>query len=180
MLGKRFAIVAVSTPVLCFLAQSGCARKSPPEPGRYYSKEKGFSIRLPKEWERKEGFMGTTIMGLSPQEGPADEFRENVNVFVEELPKALSLEEYSSLSLANLRKLMTDFQEHETSQTTVGDAGASRLVSSHRMGQYDLKVLVYWLIKARRAYVITCSAEREQFDAYLGKFEDIVKSFRFE
>lgn len=180
MFRRKPPCLVLSALVLSCVSPGGCARRPPPEPGRYHSKEKGFSIRLPKEWERREGIMGTTVIALSPQEGPADQFRENVNVFVEELPRTISLEEYSTLSLANLRKLMTDFQELGTGEAVIGKATAVRRISSYRMGQFSLKALAYSLVKGRRAYVITCSSEAEQFDTYLGKFEDIAESFRLE
>lgn len=163
--------------VIFGLGLNGCA---PKEPDRYYNKDEGFSIKLPNEWEKKEGFMGTTIVTWSPQESSADQFRENVNVAVEELPKALSLEEYFQLSLANLSKLMTDFQEHEKGQLSIDNNDAKWLIYSHRMGTVKLKVLVYMLVKGRRGYAIVCSAAPEQFLKYRDKFEEIVQSFKFE
>ena len=177
MFRKQFAVLAISALMVFGLALNGCSRR---EAGRYYSKDKGFSIRFPDKWETKEGFMGTTILAVSAQEGPADTFRENVNVYVEELPRVYSLEEYWQLSLTNLRKLMTDFKEYDSGKATIGGEEATWLIYSFRMGTVKTKVIVYALVKGRRGYVITCSAGPDKFDEYKTTLEEIAESFKFE
>lgn len=159
------------------LSLSAC---SPREPGRHYITKKGFSIKTPENWETKEELMGMAFVTLSPQEGPADDFRENVNIIVEDLPRTLSLEEYYELSLANVRQLLTEFEEYESGQSSINGCDTKWLVYSHRMGIFNIKVLVYSLIKGRRAYVITCSAAHDQFSIYRPQFEGIAGTFRFE
>ena len=180
MAGKIRASLGLAFSILTFPAIGGCGRKAPPEPRRYCSREKGFSLKLPENWERKEGLMGTTIVALSPKEGPGDGFRENINVYVEDLPKAISVEEYAEITLANMRKIMTDLAEEDKGAVETGGASCYRLVYAHRMGQLDIKVLQYLAVKGRRGYAITCSAAPDSFLDYSDAFEDVVASFRFE
>lgn len=167
--------------VVALTGMWGCGKvqKPPREPGRYYS-DKGFSIRLPETWEQKEGFMGTTVMTLSPKETATDAFRENANVAVEAVPRGTTLPDYFSLSLGNMRKMMTDFKKHEEDEATLDGQPAKRVVYSFRVGEMNLKTLVYFTVRGKRAYVITATASPETFDDYRPQFEKITQTWRFE
>ena len=177
----RIRFVGLAVLGLAFLSASlaGCSSQ-PPEPGRYYKKQDGFSIRFPAEWEQKENVMGSVVMALSPAEGEADAFRENVNVMVEALPSKMDLEKYLELSMANLKKLLSAGQEPEVSDTTLGGEKAKRVVCQMTMGQINVKSTVYVAVKGTRGYSLACSATPDSFDAYKARFEEIAGTFRFE
>ena len=179
MARKRF--VGLSVLGLAFLSASlaGCS-SGESEPGRYYKKADGFSIRFPAEWEQKENVMGTVVIALSPAEGEADAFRENVNVVVETLPTPMDLGKYLELSMANLKKLLAVGQAPEVSEATLGGEKAKRVVYQMTMGQISVKSTLYVAVMGRRGYAITCSATPDSFDAYQEPFEKIVETFRFE
>jgi len=177
----RKCFVGLAVLGLAFLSASlaGCSSQ-PPEPGRYYKKADGFSIRFPAEWEQKENVMGSVVIALSPAEGAADTFRENVNVTVESLPSPMTLDEYFNLSMANLKNLLSAGQEPEVSDTTLGGEKAKRVVYQTTMGQIDVKGMLYVAVKGNRGYALTCSATPDSFDAYKARFEEIAGTFRFE
>ena len=179
MARKRF--VGLSVLGLAFLSASlaGCS-SGEPEPGRYYKKAEGFSIRFPAEWEQKENVMGSVVMALSPAEGEADAFRENVNVTVEALPSPMTLDEYFNLSMVNLGKLLTEGRQPEVSDATLGGEKAKRVVCQMMMGQINVKSTVYVAVKGTRGYSLACSATPDSFDAYKARFEEIAGTFRFE
>jgi len=180
-MSKKRLSVSLLVGIAAWVLLGGAPRATPAEePDRYTNKEKGFSIKFPADWERKEGMMGTAVLALSPQEGTADQFRVNVNVTIEDLPKTLSLDEYVAAALGALRKVLTDLEEHENSAMNVAGTPAKRLIFSHRMGAIKVKAMQCVLVKGTRGYVITCSAAPDQFDNYRPKFDEIVQSFRFE
>ena len=179
MARKRFIALAVLGLAFLAASRAGCSGNSP-EPGRNYKKQDGFSIRFPAEWEQKENVMGSVVMALSPAEGEADAFRENVNVMVEALPSKMDLEKYLELSMANLKKLLSAGQEPEVSDTTLGGEKAKRVVCQMTMGQINVKSTVYVAVKGTRGYSLTCSATPDSFDAYKARFEEIAGTFRFE
>jgi serine/threonine-protein kinase len=174
---KRIYNLFITVAILLGWGLNGFASN---ELSKYYNKDKGFSINLPSMWEVKEGFMGTTVLALSPQENPSDQFRENINVVVAELPKKVALEDYVQANVTNMSRLLTDFQVHEKGQLILSNTDARWVIYSHRMGTLNIKVLVYVLVQGRRGYVITCSAAPEQFPKYKSKFEEIVQSFKFK
>jgi hypothetical protein len=150
------------------------------DPDRYYNNKDDFSIKFPKEWENKEGFMGCSVISLSPKENDADQFRENVNVAVEQLPGEMNLHDYIEKSIPNVAKVITDFQENEKGTTTINDNEAKWLIYSGRMGMINLKCKQYYMIHDKRGYVITCSAAPDSYVRYISTFEKIANSFEFE
>lgn len=171
-----WAGVGVVLAVL-LLGMSGCGKTH--EPGRYYS-DKGYSIRFPDGWEQQEGFMGTDVMALSPMEGAADQFRENVGVTVENLRSTMTLEEYAAAALQGMQKLCTDFEKLDEGDAVLEDGNAKWIAYSFRQGQVKVRAVVYLRVRGRRAFVLACTASPETFEQYRPQFETIARSWRLE
>jgi len=154
----------------------GC-KSHTPRPGEYYDKEERFSIIPPAGWEQQQGVMAAAVVFLSPMEHADDGFRENINVVVEKLPSDLDFDEYVAASKANMRKLLTDFEELESSRRTVNGMIGERLIYAHRMGQVKCRVLLYIFVENGRGYNVTCTAGPDTFDEYLPDFEKACESF---
>jgi len=148
--------------------------------GRYYSQEAGFSIRFPESWENKKSFMWTDVVSLSQSENADDGFRENVSVLVEKIKHGTGFDEYRKNFLDILKKNYSDLRIEEKSKTVIDGFTAERVLYTHSVDQFKVKVMVFIFVKGESGYVITCSAEPEKFVSYSDKFKDIVKSFRFE
>jgi hypothetical protein len=136
----------------------GCSSK---DPDRYYNTKDDFSIEFPKE-------------------NDADQFRENVNVAVEQLPGEMNLHDYMEKSIPNIAKVITDFQVNEKGTTTINDHEVQWLMYSGRMGTINLKCKQYYMIQNKRGYVITCSAAPDSYARTISTFEKIAHSFEFE
>ena len=139
-----------------------------------------YSIKFPSNWERKDGFMGCDLMALSPAEGANDNFRENANITLENLPSRISLEKYAELSRENMKKLLSDFEIIEETEANLNGHTFKRFVSTYRMGEIDIKAVLYLTTKDKAGYNITFSASPETYDSYIDEFESIAKTFRFE
>ena len=146
--------------------------------GLYLHFQDGFSITGPQGWEKKTGEMGTEVMYLSPQEGAGDQFRENLNVVVEKLPSAMSLDGYLRAALPNVKKMLTDYDLLEQARTSINGVKAERMVFTHRMGAMEIKALQYYLVKDKRAYIVTCTANPDTYNRYLNDFEQACKTIR--
>ncbi len=156
---------------------AGCSSK-PAAPGQYTSKKDGFTITAPVSWEKTEGFMGSTVVFLEPQADPSDTFRENVNIVVEKLPASMALDAYLKLSNENMAKLLTNYKEVSSARVTLGGLDAQRIVYRHRMGVFDIKGLLYLVVHNGRGYVLTGSAEVDEYEDHEAAFEGICKTFQ--
>jgi len=171
MLNKLLVILA------SVLLISGCSSK---QADRYYNSKDNFSIKFPKDWENKEGFMGTDVISLSPRENTADQFRENVNVVVEKIPDGMSLNDYFNANLPKLSKVVQNFQNKETGTTTINDNDAQWLIYAGSIGTINLKSKQYYMVHDNKGYVITCSATPGTYDNFNSVFDEVVQSFQFE
>ena len=151
----------------------GCAKAK--EPGRYYS-DKSFSIRFPDGWELKEGFMGVVVAAMSPPEAPGDKIGGNVMVKMENIPPGTTLADYVTVSLSNMKKMLTDFEVVEPVDATLGGVAAKGFVYRFRVGEVKLEALVYFLVKSDQGYGLTFGASPENFEKYRPQFEQIAKT----
>ena len=161
---------------LTLLVAGGCGKKSHMAGNRYCNPANGFSIELPPEWERREGFMGSVVCATRPQDGAAGGFRENVNVVVEKLPGSTGLKQYHEQGLKDL----AGFSVSESGDATPGGVPAKWVLYARRAGPLDLEVLVYFLVREGRGYVITCTATKDAMPQHRKRFEEIVGTFKAE
>jgi hypothetical protein len=155
----------------------GCKKR---EEGRYYNRDKGFSIKVPAGWDIEEKKMNTDIIAVSPAEGPDDTFRENFNVLVEELERSLSTDEYYQKGIPLFKQFATDFAQHGTGTERIDGVDFRYDIISHKMGPLTIKVLQYLAVKRKKGYLITFSASNDKFPLYEAMFKEIAKGFRFE
>jgi hypothetical protein len=136
----------------------------------------GFTIFYPANWEQR--MVGTTLVALSPQESPADTFRENVNVVFENLSMPMSAQQYAMLSLNAMQTQLNGFQLLQQGPVVVGGHQAHFFIYQHMMGQ-PLQVMAYFLVLGNRGYVITCTASPGDFARYQAFFGQIANTIRF-
>ena len=86
--------------------------------------------------------------------------------------------EYYDLSTENVQKLLTDVEVLDAGETRLDDRPAQWIKFKHRMGEIRLTAMQYYVLKGSRAYVITCTAGQDTYDAWSDKFENIVGTFR--
>lgn len=153
--------------------------EEPEQPERFINKEKGFSLVLPKGWKQKTDGIAP-VMALSPQEGPKDQFPENINVIVDSLPQPVPVEAVATSAIAFARKAMKDLKVLGRGSLMVEGNETRWWAFEHRVAERRLKAQQFIFVSGTRYYVITCSALPTTFARYKPHFEKSVKSFRFE
>lgn len=156
MLRKTLWIVVVAA-LACVLGE-GVARAQGLMP--YTNPTYRYSLQVPFGWEQRT--MGGTILWLSAQESPADQFRENVNVTTEDLPAPMTVGQYAVAATQSMAQMLQGFSVMEQGQTVIAGQPAYWMVYNHYMGQ-PLRVLVYFIVRGTRAYVLTCTASPAEF-----------------
>ena len=124
--------------------------------------------------------MGMTVVFLEPRSDPSDTFRENVNVVVEKLPTGINLDRYVKVSNENMLKLMTDYSEASSERVKLDENDAQRIVYQHRMGVFNLKCLLYLVVRNGRGYVLTCTARDNEYENHEATFEKTCKTFKIQ
>ncbi len=149
----------------------------------FQDKVNGFEIRLPDSWELEEGFsddyLDFVIVGVSPEEGPNDNFIENMNVLVEEIGDAVTLEEYFMWNLVGLVEELPNFKMHEKVNVEVNGIKMARVVYSWDLDHQNTATYQYIFVKGSKGYVITFSADPKKFQQMRRTFDAVATSFNF-
>ncbi|MGI9175661.1 MAG: DcrB-related protein [Rhodothermales bacterium] len=137
-----------------------------------------FRLAAPSDWTVREDVRSVHLIALSPQDGPDDPFRENLNVTTQDVPEGATLDAFYDDAFAEIAKSTIGFSEIETRNVRIGGVPAKRLVYEYPFGQRAFRVLTYVLLDGDQGYFLTGTALAEQYDHYAATFEQIAESFR--
>ncbi len=173
-----FVFAIISAGLLAF----SCSSEQAAEPGRYYSRSEGFSVRFHTGWEVTEGDGVETALveATSPWEDDLDEFSEHVTVDIEDLDREPELEVYFARLVDDQGSCLPEFRASETGDMMIDGVDVRWFKFEFTSDGYPMKAIGYTFIKNKRAYLIAGIAQAHQFMFYEGVFEETAKSFRFE
>lgn len=166
-----------SLPVLVLaLAAAPAAAQHVPElvPHEYVL---SFRISAPADWEVLRDQGGARWAAVSRLTGSGDTFRESVNLVTEEVATPTSLSRYLEDQLARVGREVGPVQVLESDDRVFGGQPASRLVYQMATNGREVRAISYIFILSGRAYVLTGTAEADQFDEYLPTFEAMARTF---
>jgi len=144
----------------------------------YENYNQGFRVDYPQSWAKqsRDDFWATGAVFFSPLENDQDQFKEQVSVLVENLPKDLALSKYTEQSLAEIKQL-SDPTVGTAQKITLGTDEGQQVVYSGEENGNPVKRMQTWTVNGDRAYVITYTAIAESYDDYLPTVEKMIKSF---
>jgi hypothetical protein len=143
----------------------------------------GFQIKHPADWDKLA--ISPTVFGFfSPAEGPNDIFRDNVNVSVDET--IVTLREFMDFEISKLPSVAPSLQIGRRSGLTVANLPAEQVEMSGQMGPYlrqgqpemmPIRILTVWVMKGRRVYTLTYTAEARAYEKFIPQFRAMLESF---
>jgi len=176
---KKISTVAFMLPAtLALVLCVGCPGGGSGEKGFYRDRKAGFSLSFPEDWSIIEGEMGYHVTGLSPLQGPSDDFRENVSVASSDMERPLDGGAIIDSVIPGMIKMITDFEVEERGTLAVGGREAAWIRYNHRQGQFRLVSTVYGIAGEKRAFLVYCTGRRDQADRFEEVFRQVVESFR--
>ncbi len=144
--------------------------------------KKDYSIQYPNTWELNEsGQMGTSFILFSPVSSQKDQFRENVNLLIQDLAGYdLNLNKYVEISENQIKTMITDGNITESKRITSGSLDYHKVVYTGKQGVNNLKFVQYFWLVNDKAFVLTLTCEENQYDNYKVTGEKILNSFKFK
>lgn len=143
----------------------------------YMSPYFNFTINYPSSWQARE--LSGMVFFLSPREGNSDGFTENVGVTIEDLANnPMSLDEYETISLTNAPSIIPAFKLIEKNNAKIDGKDAYFMVYTGSAQTRSLKYKSYTFIADSKAFTLTYSAEKKNYDKYLKRAELIMKSIK--
>lgn len=137
-----------------------------------------YLIKYPGTWEvDQSGQMGMSFALFSPLSFDRDQFRENVNLVIQDLTgHDMDLTDFVNLSENQIQSMMQNGEILKSEKS--GDY--YMMIYTGTMGKYQLKFSQrYWLID-NKAYILTLTAEQKEFDNYQGIGNQIMDSFQIK
>ena len=180
---KQTQLLALTFMVFILMAcgqksQKNAANKT--ENGWKELSESNYSIQYPDNWElNKSGQMGMSFIILSKQTSPQDQFRENVNLLIQNLQgQPINLDQYVEISEGQVKTMLTNGNLIESKRLNVNGSEFHKIIYTGDQGIYKLKFEQYYWVKNEQAYILTLTCELNQFDTYRITGEKILNSFR--
>jgi hypothetical protein len=147
---------------------------------KYISFEKElYKIQYPDNWSLDTSrLMGTELFFFSPKENDADRFRENLNLYIQDLKgKNIDLVRFAKISEKQVNELVTDGVIYSSKKITTANSEYYKMIYGMTQGIFKLKLEQYYFIKNEKAFVLTFTTEEDKFEDYKNTGEKILNSF---
>ena len=144
--------------------------------------EENYQIEYPGNWEFKDGEqMSAKFFLLSPLSSESDDFKENVNLIVQDLTGYdLSLDQFVELSEGQIKTMMTDGKIHLSERKTKNEQEYQKIIYTGKQGITNLKFEQLYFVINNKAYVLTLTCKEQEFDHYQETGEKILNSFEIK
>ena len=141
-----------------------------------------YSIQYPPEWElNQSGQMGTTFILFSLLESSQDQFKDNVNLLIQDLSGYnIDLDKYAEISEGQVKTMITNSTLIESKRIKNGSEEHHRMIYTGDQGVFHLKYEQYYWVNNDKAYVLTLTCEQTKFANYKEIGESILNSFTFK
>ena len=141
--------------------------------------EKNYSIEYPSDWElNKSGQMGTKFILFSQLTSKNDQFKENVNLIVQDLTgHNIDLNQYVEISENQIKTMITDGNIILSERVKKDEKEFQRVIYTGKQGIYDLQFEQYYWVENNNAYVLTLTCEITAFTDFKNTGEKILNSF---
>ena len=144
----------------------------------YENNEYGFKVNYPELWsqQNRDDLFAMGVVFFSPAEDDSDKFKERVSVLVENLSEGVSLDEYTTESIEEIKRL-SDPYVREPEEIELGDNEGRKVVYTGEEGGSTVQRMQTWSVKGDKAYVITYTASIGSYNEYLPAVQEMIESF---
>ena len=117
---------------------------------------------------------------LSPLENKMDNFKENVNIVVQDLKEnPLSLDEYSETAIKQMKAVFElNMKILDQGPTYLSGRPAYRLIYLGKAGKWDYKFMYVWTIVNDKAYQFNFTALSTTYNDYIRIAKKMMRSFK--
>jgi hypothetical protein len=141
--------------------------------------DKSYSVKYPSDWEvNSSGMMGTSFILFSPLAEAQDNFKENVNLLIQDLSAYdLDLDKYVEISVSQIKTMITNSNVIESKNIKSEFGEYQKMIYTGEQGMFKLKFEQYYWVINNNAYVLTFTSELDKYLNYKETGEAILNSF---
>ena len=141
--------------------------------------EDNYKIEYPSDWTLdRSGQMGMSFLLLSERSDSDDQFRENVNLIIQDLGgQTITLDQYVQLSEDQIKTLITNSNLLKSERLRSPDTDYHHVVYTGDQGTFALQFEQHYYIVHGKAYVLTFTAEQSAVEEYQRIARQVLSSF---
>lgn len=136
------------------------------------------SIKIPSNWVYQAN-PATSFILIRPLEKEGQVFRENINLIINN-NQDFELKEYVGAAKMQLKRQLLNFKVISTDYLELGDKMYAQIIYLHVAQNLPLQVVYYITLDKGKAYNLTCTTTRDNFEIFLPIFKKMVSSFTIE
>jgi serine/threonine-protein kinase len=177
---KQFVLLIFVLVLSACSSPSGAPVKSVTIDG-WKAYEKGnFNFQYPADWDLDEsGQMGTSFFLFSRLDSDSDDFKENINLLIQDVgAHQIDLDKFVKLSEDQIKRIVTHSNLIESKRVERDGQSYQMMNYTGDQGQFHLHHLQYYFVEDGKAYILTFTAEQDQFEKFKVTAEKILASFR--
>jgi len=139
------------------------------------------SYEIPYNWTVKEmnQYGKGYVVRMAAIAEAEDNFRENINLVVEDLENNMTLSQYLEANLRNMPTILNEFKKYQSGVLQDANEEGKFIVYGHKYGSNNLKVVCFLYIKEKKGYCLTCTSRIDRYARFEDLFMLIGKSFKF-
>lgn len=175
---KRLLYWVLCLPLLT-TAQS-VIKPASPKPDWATLADAEFSIRYPNSWTLDQtGLFGSNFFLYAPFDTATDVFRENFNLIINDLKEfpGISLAEIAEGARQQILNMVTDVKILEFKEVEEGYDKYYWVEYTGKQGEFNLHWKQHYRLMRNMFYVLTFTAEEEQYIRYTPLANQIFDSF---
>lgn len=146
-----------------------------------YSDPNGrFSIGYPADWAFDNKSEGAVVKITSPSENSSDQFKQNLNLQIEELKSTMTIEEYVKINVDAVKDMMKGYKEVSSMFFNRNGSRAYQIVYKGKYGDmtYDIQIKQLFIVANSKGYVLTYISKDGERDAFETTANKIFNSFK--
>jgi hypothetical protein len=137
----------------------------------------GFTIPLPKAWERSDDTRGIALIAAAPES--RGRFRSNIIVTIERLGEGVPARSWAAASIESLPLHLAAHQVVDLQETDIGGWPALRILSHYAMGVRCAVTLEQWLlVRGSLGYTLSMSVGTLDYARLSPTFDAVANGFR--
>jgi hypothetical protein len=147
-----------------------------------YNDPKGrFTIGYPGEWKLNESSEDAVLQITSPQENDNDQFKQNINLQIEEVNSSVTIDDYVKTNMDGVKEIIKNYREVSAMFFNRNGSRAYQVVYKGKYGTmaYELQIKQLFTISNGKAYILTYVSKENERDAFETTANKIFNSFKY-
>ncbi len=148
-----------------------------------YSDPQGrFTIGYPTNWTFKSNSESAVVQITSPKETDDDNFRQNVNLQIEDMSgKTMTVDQYVKSNIDGVKESIKNYREVSSMFFNRNGSRAYEIVYKGKYGDmtYEVQIKQLFTIVNNKAYILTYISKVDERDAFETTANKIFNSFKY-